>query len=360
MSAVATAPIISRLSDDKLDSALRPKLLSDFVGQTKVVENLRLYIDAANQRGTQLDHVLISGPPGLGKTTLASLMANELNSTCSQTTGPALKDSVQLRRLMSNVKFRQVVFVDEIHRLPTQVCEVLYNCLEDYSIMIKGYARDRQEPIQKFTCVGATTSPGRLPAPLRDRFGIQLELELYAEKHLSSIVERSAGLLGTSVIENAADEIARRSRGTPRIANRLLRRARDFAQVYNHGVIDNAAVSEIMGLMGIDRLGLDDSDRRLLQLLLNQDRPVGVEAIAASLGVDRGTIEDVNEPWLLKQGLIERTRSGRIATDRAKDWVNAPSAKADGFSATRFRQYAHTGESFQRHGATVCTRSQYW
>lgn len=302
---------------------LRPRALADFVGQAKIKENLKVFIDAALMRKEPLDHVLFFGPPGLGKTTLATIIANELGVNIKTTSGPVLERAGDLAAILTNLSDRDILFVDEIHRMSRVVEEVLYPAMEDYSLdIIIGQgpnARTLKLNLPRFTLVGATTRTGLLTSPLRDRFGVICRLEFYDSADLGTIAHRSARLLDIELHDDAADEIARRSRGTPRIANRILKRIRDFAQVRGEGIIDMKITREALEALDVDKLGLDEIDRKLLLTIIEKFNggPAGIEAIAATLREDRDTIEDVYEPFLLQEGLIERTARGRLATRRA-------------------------------------------
>ena len=310
----------SETADDRDDLSLRPKTLDDYIGQSKVKENLKIYIDAAKQRGEQLDHVLLYGPPGLGKTTLAGIIASEMGSQFRVTSGPAIEKSGDLAALLTNLGDRDVLFIDEIHRMQRAVEEILYPAMEDFSLDIiigKGpAARSIRIDLTKFTLIGATTRAGQLSTPLRDRFGMLLKLELYTREELAMIVTRSAGILGIGITPDGADEIASRSRGTPRIANRLLRRVRDFAQVKGSGIIDRDIADYALGMLEIDKLGLDAVDRRMLKTIITiyGGGPVGLETLAATVGEEAVTIEDVYEPYLMQIGFLSRTPRGRCAT----------------------------------------------
>ena len=305
--------------DERVDRALRPRLFSEYIGQHAVREQLSLFVDAARRRGEALDHVLIFGPPGLGKTTLAHVLAQEMGVNLRQTSGPALERSGDLAAILTNLEPRDVLFVDEIHRLAPVVEEVLYPAMEDYQIDIvigEGpAAKSIRLDLPPFTLVGATTRAGALTGPLRDRFGIVQRLEFYSVEDLCRIVTRSAAILRLGIDEAGAREIARRARGTPRIANRLLRRARDFAEVRAQGVIDQPIAAAAMEMLGIDHEGFDGMDRRLLMTLIERfdGGPAGLDSLAAAIGEARETLEDVIEPYLIQQGLMHRTPRGRVA-----------------------------------------------
>ena len=309
--------------DADIETSLRPRVFEDYIGQEKVKENLKVYIQAAVSRGESLDHVLLYGPPGLGKTTLAGIIANEMNVNLRVTSGPAIEKQGDLAALLTNLNEGDVLFVDEIHRLHRSVEEVLYPAMEDNALDIiigKGpSARSIRLDLPKFTLVGATTRAGQLSAPLRDRFGVVMRLELYTPEELSRIVSRSAAILGIGIDGEGALQIAKCSRGTPRIANRILKRARDFAQVVGNGVIDKAAPCLALKRMEIDELGRDATDRRLLTTMIKSYNggPVGLETIAAAIGEEAVTIEDVYEPYLMQIGFLGRTPRGRIATPQA-------------------------------------------
>ena len=302
------------------DNPLRPKRLEDYIGQDKVKENLSVFIQAAVQRGEALDHVLLYGPPGLGKTTLAGIIANELGTNLRITSGPAIEKPGDLAAMLTSLNEGDVLFIDEIHRLSRAVEEILYPSMEDFAIDIvtgKGQmAASYHLPLQKFTLVGATTRAGQLTAPLRDRFGVILRLELYSPAELAQIVKRSAGILDMPIDDEGALEIASRSRGTPRIANRLLKRVRDFAQVISNGVINAESAKTALDKLEIDELGLDANDRRLLDALVRfyKGGPVGIETLAAAIGEEAVTIEDVYEPYLMQIGFLSRTPRGRCIT----------------------------------------------
>ena len=306
--------------DQKIEGSLRPQYLEDYIGQTKAKETLKIYIEAAKARGEALDHVLFYGPPGLGKTTLAGIIANEMGVNMKVTSGPAIEKPGEMAAILNNLQERDVLFVDEIHRLNRQVEEVLYPAMEDFAIDIvigKGAgARSIRLDLPKFTLVGATTRAGMLTAPLRDRFGVVNRLEFYTAEDLQTIVLRSAQVLGVEIDPKGALEIARRSRGTPRLANRLLKRVRDFAQVKYHGVIPDEVAVFALDLLEVDRFGLDYADRTILTTMIEKfgGGPVGLDTLAAAIGEDSGTLEDVYEPFLLKNGFIQRTPKGRTAT----------------------------------------------
>lgn len=310
-------------ADGDLENSLRPKQLTDYIGQDKVKENLLVYIKAAKARGEALDHVLLYGPPGLGKTTLAGIIANEMGVNIRITSGPAIEKQGDLAALLTNLQEGDVLFIDEIHRLNRSVEEVLYPAMEDRALDIiigKGpSARSIRLDLPNFTLVGATTRAGQLSAPLRDRFGVIFRLELYTPQELSVIVKRSAGILGIEIDDQGAAMIASRSRGTPRIANRLLKRSRDFAQVKYNGVITEEAASDALSRMEVDDLGLDAVDRRLLTTMIKNYNggPVGLETIAAAIGEEAVTIEDVYEPYLMQIGFLSRTPRGRCVSSAA-------------------------------------------
>ena len=308
--------------DVKIESHLRPQLLDDYIGQEKAKEILKVYITAARERGEALDHVLFYGPPGLGKTTLAGIIANEMHVNIKITSGPAIEKPGEMAAILNNLQEGDVLFVDEIHRLNRQVEEVLYPAMEDYAIDImigKGAsARSIRLDLPKFTLVGATTRVGMLTAPLRDRFGVIHRLEFYTVEELKRIIARSAKVLDVGIDDAGATALARRSRGTPRLANRLLKRVRDFAQVKYDGYITEDVANYALDLLDVDKCGLDQTDRNLLMIIERFDGgPVGLDTLAASLSEDSGTIEDVYEPYLLKNGFIQRTPRGRIVTDLA-------------------------------------------
>ena len=309
--------------DVKIENNLRPISLEDYIGQEKVKRNLKVYIEAAKERGDSLDHVLFYGPPGLGKTTLAGIIANEMGTHLKVTSGPAIEKPGEMAAILNNLQEGDVLFVDEIHRLNRQVEEVLYPAMEDYEIDImigKGAtARSIRLELPKFTLVGATTRAGLLSAPLRDRFGVVSHLEFYSVKELETIIIRSASVLNVDIDTKGAHELARRSRGTPRLANRLLKRVRDFAQVKYDGRITGEVADYALNLLDVDKDGLDRNDRLILQTIIGKfgGGPVGIETLAASIGEDSGTLEDVYEPYLIQNGFINRTPRGRVATPAA-------------------------------------------
>ena len=314
--------------DALFEASLRPRRLQDFTGQPKLKENLSIAIEAARHRGEAMDHVLLYGPPGLGKTTLAAIIAEELEVTFQQTSGPVLQKKLDLSGILSTLQPKQVFFVDEIHRLLPDIEEMLYSALEDFHLDILigsgPGARTHSIPLPKFTAIGATTRQGLVSAPLRGRFGLVLRLNPYDVAELKSIVERSARLLGVDVDDEGAEEIARRSRGTPRIANRLLRRVRDYAQVRAGGYITREVAEVALDLLEVDRFGLDEIDQKIMRTVLEKYRggPVGVNTIGASIGEEPETIEEVYEPYLIQLGFINRTPRGRMGTDRAFDYFH--------------------------------------
>ena len=316
--------------DIVIEKGLRPESLDQYVGQSKAKNNLKIFIEAAKSRNEPLDHVLFYGPPGLGKTTLATIIAHEMGVHIKVTSGPAIEKPGEMAAILNNLAENDILFIDEIHRLNRQVEEVLYPAMEDYSIDImigKGQgARSIRLDLPKFTLVGATTRAGLLTAPLRDRFGVINKLEFYTVDELKQIIIRSAGLLNVEIDEKGATELARRSRGTPRLANRLLKRVRDFAQVKYDGVITEDVANLALDLLEVDKLGLGKGDRSILETMIDKfdGGPVGLDTLAAALGEDSGTLEDVYEPYLIQNGLLQRTPRGRIATRLAYEHLGVP------------------------------------
>ncbi len=316
--------------DKVIEPNLRPQMLAEYIGQEKIKNNLKVYIDAAKARGESLDHVLFYGPPGLGKTTLSGIIANEMGVHMKVTSGPAIEKPGEMAAILNNLQEGDVLFVDEIHRLNRQVEEVLYPAMEDFAIDImlgkESSARSIRLDLPHFTLVGATTRAGLLTAPLRDRFGVVQKLEFYTPGELQIIVERSAEVLGVGIEPEGAAEIARRSRGTPRLANRLLKRVRDFAQVKYDGVITKQVADFALDILDVDKVGLDNNDRSILLMMIEKfgGGPVGLETLAAALGEDAGTLEDVYEPYLLMNGFLNRTPRGRVATPLAYQHLDIP------------------------------------
>ena len=316
--------------DAVIEKGLRPQKLDQYIGQEKAKNNLKIFIEAAKTRNEPLDHVLLYGPPGLGKTTLSTIIANEMGVNIKVTSGPAIEKPGEMAAILNNLSENDILFIDEIHRLNRQVEEVLYPAMEDYSIDImigKGQAaRSIRLDLPKFTLIGATTRAGLLTAPLRDRFGVINKLEFYNISELKKIIIRSADILGVEIDDKGAEEMARRSRGTPRLANRLLKRVRDFAKVKYDGVITEDVANTALNLLEVDKLGLDRGDRSILDTIISKfaGGPVGLDTLAAALGEDSGTLEDVYEPYLIQNGLIQRTPRGRIATPTAYEHLGIP------------------------------------
>ena len=322
--------LFDNVKEESFESAIRPTSIDEYVGQTEIKENLNIFIKAAQMRDEALDHVLLYGPPGLGKTTLAFIIAHELGSNIKTTSGPAIEKSGDLAAVLSSLEPGDVLFIDEIHRIPRFVEEILYSAMEDFTLDIivgtDSSSRNIKIDLPPFTLVGATTRAGDLTGPLRDRFGIVSKLSFYTEDELTQIVKRTSGVLDCPIDDDAAHELARRSRGTPRIANRLFRRVRDFALVLGDGVIDLDITKMALDKLKVDSLGLDQTDYNLLRSIIDKFNggPVGIEALAASIGEEVTTIEDVYEPYLLQQGLMKRTSRGRIVTKKAYDHLGLP------------------------------------
>lgn len=311
------------LDDNVIDNTIRPETINEYIGQTDVKENIKIFVEAAKMRNEPLDHVLLYGPPGLGKTTLAFIIAHELGSNIKTASGPSIEKSGDLAAILSSLEPGDVLFIDEIHRMPRYIEEILYPAMEDFSLDIivgsEGNSRNIKIDLPPFTLVGATTRSGDLSSPLRDRFGITSKLQFYTIEELTEIIKRTARVLNVEIKEDAAEELAKRSRGTPRIANRLFKRVRDFALVKSNGIVDIAITLEALKKLRIDNLGLDGTDHDLLLAIINKFNggPVGVEALSSSIGEEVTTIEDVYEPYLLQMGLLKRTSRGRVVTDKA-------------------------------------------
>lgn len=319
--------ITSNLLDEDRELSIRPESLDEYVGQSEIKENLRVFIKSALMREESLDHILLYGPPGLGKTTLAYIIANELGSNIKTASGPSIEKTGDLAAILSTLEEGDVLFIDEIHRIPRYIEEVLYPAMEDYYLDIivgtEGSSRNIKINLPHFTLVGATTRAGDLSSPLRDRFGIIAKLNYYTEEELYQIIKRTSKVLDTPITDDAARELAKRSRGTPRIANRLFKRVRDFALVYSGGIINEEILNSSLDRLKVDKSGLDETDRILLTAIIERFNggPVGLEALASSIGEESSTIEDVYEPYLLKEGYIKRTPRGRVVTDKTYDYL---------------------------------------